>query len=119
MLALPTQKIEVATASPIGIFVAHFRAIFIHGALPLGRMKEAASAFVHGIFAMLEHAPVAFDQLRKFLFGIFRRQIKALSQAFHIAFRDDDVIIRTAIAGAFRAIVERFQDREFFGHDKF
>ena len=108
MFALPTQKIKVTTTPTIGILAAHIRAMLIDGALAFGWMKEAAGAFVNGIFAMLEDAPVAFHHLGEFLFGLFGRKVKALSQSLHIAFRHDDVIVRTAIARAFGAIIQRF-----------
>ena len=93
--------------------------MFVHGALSLGRMKEAARAFVHGVFAMFEDASVAFDYFCEFLFGLCWRKVKALSQPRHIALRDNDVLVRATIAGAFRAIIERFQDGQFsFRHRK-
>jgi len=106
MRALPLQKFEVAAPARIGIETANPRTMLIDGAATLGRMEELAGAFEDRIFAMAQHAPVAFDHLGEALLGGVILEVEALRETRDIAFRDDDVIVGAAITGALRAVIK-------------
>lgn len=116
VFSFPFQKIIVSAMPLIRVFTANIGAMFVDCAKSLGRMKEAAGTLIDVVFAMPEHTAIPFDCFRELGFGFFSGEAKSFSQPLHIPLRHDDVIVRATIAGAFRAIIERFQDGQFFGH---
>ena len=72
-------------------------------------MKKPAGALVDCIFAMSKDTSITRNQFREALFRLLIGEFKAGCQPFNVPLRDYDVVIRTAVAGTLRAVVE---DRE-------
>ena len=72
-------------------------------------MEELAGAFVNRVVSMPEDPAIARGHLCEALFSLLVCELKAGSKPFDIPFRDYYVVIRTAIAGTFRAVIKDWE----------
>lgn len=72
-------------------------------------MEKPAGALVDRVLAVAKDTSIARDEFREALFRFLIRDFKACGQPFDVALCYYDVVIRTAVSRAFRAVVE---DRE-------
>ena len=111
MFPFKLEEVVVAAGRAIRVIPAHGRTSFVNGAAALGLVKKHAHGFVHRIFAMTQHAHrVAFvhNLLRKFFAGNLHRNAMMPGQTRNVRWLGLNVVVATAVAGAFAAVVGVF-----------
>jgi len=111
MFPFKLEKVVITTGRAIWIIPTHSRAPFINGAAAFGLVKKHTHGFVHRVFAVTKHAhrfALVLDLLGKFFTGNLDGNAVMPGQTRHVSGFGFDVIVATAVAGAFGAVVSVF-----------
>jgi hypothetical protein len=102
VLALPGQEVVITASILFGEGATRFGAMFVDGAVPLGRVQKPASAFEDIIFTVSQNTVAVFlVEHGEFVLGLFITDLEALRQSRNVAFRDQYQIIRTTVSRTF------------------
>ncbi len=111
MFPFKLEEVVVAAGRAIRVIPTHGRTSFVNGAAALGLVKKHAHGFVHRIFAVTQHAHcVAFvpNLLGEFFAGNLQRNVVMPGQTRYVRWLGLNVVVATAVAGAFAAVVGVF-----------
>ena len=111
MFPFKLEEVVVAAGRAIRVIPAHGRTSFVNGAAALGLVKKHAHGFVHRIFAVTQHAhSYAFmlNLLGEFFTCDSHCQTMMFGQPSDVGGFGFDVIVTTAVAGAFATVIGVF-----------
>ena len=111
MFPFKFEEVVVPARRAIRVIAAYCRTALINRATTFGLIKKHTHRFVHRVFTMPKHAhgfAFVLDLLGKFFAGNIHRDAMMLGQTSYIGGLGFDVVVATAVAGAFGAVVRIF-----------